>query len=173
MMKDDQVGLDITDELLRQLADIRSDGQVLPPPTILVERRHLRGRDVAAVTVMPSDSPPVRYSGRIHVRSGARRAIATPQDERILNEKRRSLDVPFDIRPLRSAKDSDLNQLIFEKEYLPKAFSADVLEANERRLHERMAVTKMITSPDEPTPTVLGILTLGRTPHDFVPGAWL
>lgn len=58
-------GLDITDELLRALADMRSDGNILPLPVMSVDRRHLKGADMAVVTVLPSDMPPVRYNGRI------------------------------------------------------------------------------------------------------------
>jgi ATP-dependent DNA helicase RecG len=36
-------GLAITDEFLRQLADIKTDGNIVPPPTMTVERRRLRG----------------------------------------------------------------------------------------------------------------------------------
>jgi len=54
----------------------------------------LRDTEVAVVTVTPSDSPPVRYDGRIHVRIGPRKGIATTQDERILAEKRRRIDIP-------------------------------------------------------------------------------
>src|SRR5581483_7618469 len=51
-------GLPMTDELLRQLADIKTDGNTLPPPTITVGKRSLLGSDLAVVTVEPSDSPP-------------------------------------------------------------------------------------------------------------------
>ena len=136
--------LRITDEVLRQLADVKSDGQIVPPPTMLVEKRQIMGSDVAVVTVTPSDSPPVRYRGRVHVRIGPRRDIATAQDERILNEKRRSLEIPFDIQPVPTAGISALNQYQFENEYLPGAFSAETLEENDRSLNERLAVTKMV-----------------------------
>lgn len=72
-------GLPITDELLCTLSDIRTDGNTLPPPSILVEKRILRGTEMAVVTVQPSDTPPVRYKGRIWVRCGPRRAIAMPR----------------------------------------------------------------------------------------------
>jgi predicted HTH transcriptional regulator len=62
--------LAITDELLRTLSDIRTDGNILPPPSILVDKRTLKGSEIAVVTVQPSDSPPVRYKGRIWVRKG-------------------------------------------------------------------------------------------------------
>ena len=44
---------------------------------------------MAVITVLPADSTPVRYRGRIRIRIGPRRGIASAQDERILNEKRR------------------------------------------------------------------------------------
>ena len=56
-------GLPISDELLRTLSDIRTDGNILPPPSILVEKRTLAGSEIAVVTVQPSDTPPVRYKG--------------------------------------------------------------------------------------------------------------
>ena len=93
-------GFPITDRLLQRLADIKTDGHTLPPPTMSVERRVLAGHDVAVVTAHPSDAPPVRARGRIRIRVGPRRAIATAQDERILNERRRHRDTPFDLRPL-------------------------------------------------------------------------
>jgi ATP-dependent DNA helicase RecG len=39
--KDDgaPAGLAITDELLRNLADIKTDGKILPPPTLVVEKK--------------------------------------------------------------------------------------------------------------------------------------
>ncbi len=166
-------GLQITDEVLRQLVDVKSDGLIVPPPTMLVEKREMMGSDMAVVTVMPSDSPPVRYRGRIHVRIGPSRSIATVQDERILNEKRRASDMPFDIQPVPTADISALNRYQFENEYLPRAFSAETLEENDRSLNERLAATKMVASADEPIPTVLGLLTFGTSPRDYIPNAWV
>lgn len=166
-------GLAITDELLRQLADMKTDGNIVPPPSLTVEKRVLRGAEMAVVTVSPADSPPVRYRGRIHVRVGPRRGIATAQDERILNEKRRHRDRPFDVQPLPSARLSDLDRRAFEDEYLHAAFADDVLAGNERTYEQRLAATKMVSSAEEPTPTVLGILVLGRRTRDFLPGAYI
>jgi len=53
-------GLPITDALLRRLADIKTDGNIVPPPTLTVGKRLLAGREVAVVSVQPADSPPVR-----------------------------------------------------------------------------------------------------------------
>ena len=166
-------GLEITDDTLRQLADIKSDGQIVPPPSMLIERRQMMGRDVAVVTVMPSDSPPMRYRGRIYVRIGPRRGTATAQDERILNEKRLTLEIPFDVQPVPTANISALNQYQFENEYLLKAFDLEILQANDRSLSERLAATKMVVSANETIPTVVGLLVLGRNPRDYIPNAWV
>ena len=163
----------ITDELLRQLADIKTDGNILPPPTLTVSKRILRGAEVAVVIVEPADSPPVRYRGRIFIRIGPRRGTASAQDERILNEKRRFRDRPFDAQPIYSATLSDLDQRLFETEYLPSAFAPDILEANDRSYEQRLAATKMIVTAAQPTPTVLGVLVLGRQVRDFLPGAYI
>ncbi|MDP8242615.1 MAG: ATP-binding protein [Candidatus Hinthialibacter antarcticus] len=163
--------IQVTDQLLQILSDMKSDGKILPLPVLTVEKRSLKGAEMAVVTVMPSDMPPVKYDGRIWIRTGPRRSIANEQEERILNEKRRYKNIPFDIHPIPSAKITDLSKTIFENEYLPSAFAADVLEQNNRSYEERLASCKMIVSPDEAIPTVLGLLAIGKTPQDFLPGA--
>ena len=167
------MGIDITDRLLISLANMKTDGNIVPPPSMTVENRTLNGKAVAVVAVQPSDSPPVRYRGRIHIRIGPRRGIATAQDERILNEKRRHGNMPFDLYPIPSSSLRDLNLTQFENEYLPQAFDRQVLEANERTAEERLAATKMVASADDPTPTVMGMLVLGKSPQDFLPGAYI
>ena len=162
----------VTDQLLLQLADIKTDGNIVPPPTMTVEPRVLDGARVAVVTVWPSDSPPVRYRGRIWIRVGQRRAPAAAQDERMLNEKRRHRDPHFDARPVRAAGLADLGLARFQEDYLPAAVDAETLAANDRSPEERLAAAKMIVSAEDPVPTVGGILVLGRQPQDFLPGAY-
>lgn len=164
-------GLEVTDQLLLKLADMKTDGNILPLPVILVEKRFLKGAEIAIVTVMPSDMPPQKYDGRIWIRTGPRRALANEQEERILVEKRRYKNLPFDINSVPSAKLTDLSRLIFENEYLPQAFAADVLEANGRSYEERLASCRMIVAPDDTTPTITGLLAMGKRPQDFLPGA--
>lgn len=165
-------GFAVSDELLRSLADIKTDGNIAPPPTLLVEKRRLAGADFAVITVWPSDTPPVRYKGRIHVRWGPRRGLATAQDERILNERRRHRDRPFDIQPIVDATLYDLDRLRFEQEYLPSLVARDVLDANRRSYEQKLAATKMVQSDFEPIPTVLGLLVVGKSPADWIPGAY-
>jgi len=165
--------LDVTDRLLLSLADMKTDGNILPLPVLSVEKRTLKSAEIAVVTVMPSDMPPVKYDGRLWIRTGPRRSIANEQEERILNEKRRYKNLPFDIYPIPSAKMTDLSRSIFDNEYLPAAFATDVLDANNRSYEERLASCKMVVSPEDTTPTVLGLLALGKTPQDFLPGAYV
>ena len=167
------LGLQVTDRLLQQLADMKTDGNILPPPSLTVEKRVLKGKEIAVVKVEPSNSPPVRYKGAIHIRTGTRRDIATVQDEHILNEKRRYGNQPFDLYPIPEADMSAFNLVSFSYEYLPRAFSSELLEANARSLKEQLAATKMITSADQPTPTVFGMLTIGKNPQDFLYGAYI
>ena len=166
-------GLPITDDLLLQLADIKTDGNLLPPPTLTVAKRILRGVEMAVISVQPSDSPPMRYRGRVWIRIGPRRGIASAQDERILNEKRRYGDQPFDTRPVPTARLEDLDRRFFETIYLPSAFAPDILAANDRSYEQRLATTKMILAANDPIPTVLGLLVLGIRTRDFLPGAYI
>jgi len=163
----------VTDEIIKNISDMKTDGNILPLPVFTVEKRILKGSQMAVVTVLPSDMPPVRYKGRIWIRIGSRRAIANDQEERILNEKRRSGDLPFDLHPISTAKIDDLSKVIFENEYLPAAFAKEILDANNRSYAERLSSCKMIVSPDDTTPTILGLLTLGKSPQDFIPGSYV
>lgn len=165
-------GFAVTDELLRSLADIKTDGNIVPPPTLLVEKRRIAGADYAVITVWPCDTPPVRYKGRIHVRWGPRRGLATAPDERILNERRRHKDRPFDVQPVADATQDDLDRLRFEQEYLPSLVARDVLLANERSYEQKLAATKMVLSEEDPKPTTLGLLVIGKSPADWLPGAY-
>ena len=165
--------LSVTDQLLTALADTRANGNILPPPTIAVEKRILKGAEMAVVTVWPADAPPVRYRGRIWIRVGPSRRIATAQDERILSEKRRHKDLPYDIHPVASAGISDLSRTSFEEEYLPGAFAPEILAANERTFEQRLSACRMVVAEDEPVPTVLGLLALSRMPTRWLPGAYV
>lgn len=166
-------GKPVDDQLLLTLADIKTDGKIVPPPTLIVEKRLLKGSEMAVLTVMPADVPPVRLEGRIWIRTGPRRDKASAQDERILNERRRHKDLPFDVHPIPACNLSELNRTLFEGEYLGQAFAPDVLEANERTMEQRLAACRMITTVDSPTPTVLGILVLGNSPRSWLPGAYI
>ena len=173
--KDDgtPAGTPITDRLLLTLSDLKTDGKTVPPPSLTVEKRVLNGAEMAVVTAWPADAPPVRFDGRIWIRIGPRRGLASGQDERVLNERRRHRDIPFDIQPKPSAALADLGRSYFEEVYLPGAFAEDVLLANDRTYEQRLAACRMIVAADDPTPTVLGLLVLAPQPQRWLPGAYV
>ena len=93
-------GTPITDELLLTLTSIRSDRNILPFPNMHVYKAALQGHEIAVVEVTPSHEPPVRLRGVVRVRAGPRKGVATRDEERILTERRRGWDHPFDQRPV-------------------------------------------------------------------------
>ena len=165
--------LAISDDLLRSLSDIKTDGNIVPPPTLTVAKHKLHGADAAVITVWPADSPPVKYKGRIYIRVGPRRAVASAQDERLLNEKRRHRDRPYDIRLVMASSIQDIDLRRFEAEYLPAAVPPDMLEANDRSVEQRLAATKMIAAADDQIPTVLGLLVIGKMTRSYLAGAYI
>ncbi len=165
--------LPVTDELLRTLASIRSDGNVLPLPTVTVQKRTLNGCDLAVVVVQPAYAPPVRYHGNIWIRVGPRRAVASSDEERRLNEKRRSRDLPYDLHPIVAASMDDLASDIFRQEYLPSAVAPEVIAANERTLEEQLVSLRFVSATEPRHPTVTGLLFLGTSPADYLPGAYV
>jgi ATP-dependent DNA helicase RecG len=165
--------LPITDRLLQNLASMRADGNILPFPSLTVQKRNLKGHDVAVVLVQPAEAPPVRFKGTVWVRVGPRRAIASPQEERILAERRRYRDAPADIQPLRDVDISELDQTLFREIYLPAAVSPDVLAENSRTPEEQMASLRLVDLGPPVVPTVLGLLVLGEKPSLHLPGAYV
>ncbi|MCU0656560.1 MAG: putative DNA binding domain-containing protein [Polyangiaceae bacterium] len=161
----------VDDRLLLTLGNLRDDGNIQPIPSMVVERRELGGDVYVVVIVEPSRSPPVRYRGRTWIRTGPRRAVATPEEELRLTERRRSRDLPFDARPFSGARLEDLDLRYFEEEYLPQAIAADVLRANGRSREQRLASLRF-SSPDA-EPTALGLLITGHEPQGFLAGAYV
>lgn len=165
--------LPITDELLRTLADMRSDGNITPFPTVAVQKKVLLGCELAVIIVEPSDAPPVRFQGRAWIRVGPRRAIATEEEERRLIEKRRARNLPFDIWPAPTATLDDLDFEIFRRIYLPSSLPAELIEQNQRSTEFQLSSLRFTTVELQPKPTHLGILVIGKDPRQYIPGAYI
>jgi ATP-dependent DNA helicase RecG len=163
----------VTDQLLRELADTRSNGNITPFPSMTVQKRTIDGCDVAVVVVQPSDAPPVRYRGRTWIRVGPRRDIATPEEERRLAEKRRAADLPFDIRPVMQATIDDLDLDLFRRVYLPSALPTEILDQNSRSFEEQLAALRFAAAGPNSVPTALGIVVCGKDPRQFIPGDYI
>lgn len=95
------------------------------------------------------------------------------QRDRMINYTDAERDRAFDVQPLPLATLADLDRVRFEHDYLPAAFAPDVLQANDRTIEQRLAVTKMIDAADSAVPTVLGILVLGKGTREFLAGAYI
>jgi ATP-dependent DNA helicase RecG len=164
-------GLDVTDQLLQNLAAHRDNGRIQPLPAMSVARFVLEGGQVAVVEVQPSDIPPVRYDGRIHIRIGPRRGIASEQEERILIERRVSGLKTFDLRPCRGASMADLAMDSFFQ-YRAQAVAPDVVEENHRSTELQMASLSLV-DPNAQVPTHAGMLLLGKEVRRWLPGAYV
>ncbi len=165
--------LPITDDLLLRLANMRSEGTILPLPTMTVQKRELAGCELAVVIVEPSYAPPVRYRGRVWIRVGPRRAIASAEEERRLGEKRRAGDLPFDLRPVRAASLEDLDHDLFRRLYLPSALSPEIIEQNQRPLEAQLRSLRFAAQDVDTHPSITGMLVAGKDPTYFLPGAYV
>ena len=172
-VKDDGslAGIKVTDDLLKNLAGIRSDGNILPQPMMSVSKFSLSGGDVAVVEVQPSDLPPVRYKGRVHIRVGPRKAIANEQEERVLSERRAALAKSFDAQPCSESKIEDLALGQFDA-YRREAVDAETIAANHRPLEQQLASLRLY-DPDRHCATHAGLLLVGKNPRFFLPGAYV
>lgn len=164
-------GLKVDDALLTLLAGFRSDGLLQPFPVMSVRRATLDGCEVAVVEVEPSDNPPVHLDGRIWIRVGPRRAVATAEEERRLVEKRRWGNLPFDAHGVRGATLADIDLRRFELEYLPVAVSAEALAENNRPRDYQLKALRLLQP--EGLPTVTAVLMLGKDPRQWFPGAYI
>ena len=165
-------GLAVTDQLLRRLADLRSNVNLEPLPAMTVEKYTLPDGEIAVVEVLPSDLPPVRYRGRVWIRVGPARRGANQQEERILVEKRTALQKPFDIRPCHGCTLDDLVLDLFSVGYLPAAVDRDVIAENQRGIPEQMASLRLYDlAADCPTNAVA--LLFAKDPLRWIAGAYV
>ncbi len=168
-------GIAVSDQLLLNLSHLRSDGNIVPLPSMIVQKRILNGSEIAVVIVQPSFAPPVRFKGRIWIRVGPRRTIASADEERQLSEKRRSRDLPFDINEIPSASLDDLDLDLFTKLYLPAALAPDVLASNNRTVEQQLSSLRFASAADKQPqkPTVLGVVVVGKDTIGYVAGAYV
>jgi ATP-dependent DNA helicase RecG len=164
-------GVDTSDRELLALTDFRDNGLILDRPSMTVERVQYDGVSVIRIRVEASTAPPVRYKGVIWVRPGPTTRQATRDDERVLSERRRSADSPYDTRPLVGTSLDDIDLELFRSTYLPSVVAPEVIEENQRPLEQQLASVG-ITDVSS-TPTIMGLLAVGFDPGKFVPGAYI
>jgi ATP-dependent DNA helicase RecG len=165
-------GAVISDQLLQNLAAIRSEGHIQPLPIMNVQKHPLGGGEMAVVEVFPSDLPPVRYRGRTCIRVGPRRGTATVSEERVLTERRVDRLKTWDARRCPGSDLSDLAQALFTLNYLPNAIDWETLEENQRSIELQLASLRFYDL-EARSPTYAGILAFGVDPLAFIPGAYV
>jgi ATP-dependent DNA helicase RecG len=164
-------GISVDDELLKKVGGIRSEGNVLPIPTIHVTRVQPEGGDVAVIEVQPSPHPPVRYKGRTWIRVGPRKAIATEAEERSLSEKRVSHALSFDNRPCLDSSIEDLSLDLFFV-YRNSAIAPEIVKENHRPIEQQLSSLRLFHQSSG-SATNAGIILLGKNPLFFLPGAYI
>ena len=165
-------GLQVDDKLLLQIANIRTDGNILPQPTMTVEKFSFDEGDVLVAEVQPSEFPPVRYRGRVWVRVGSRKSIATEAEEKILTEKRLSNVHTFDAMPCLGTSIDDLDVALIRKEFLPKAVAEDILGEDKRDITDQLASLGLYDLRYN-CPTNGAIVLFGRNPERYIHGAYV
>lgn len=165
-------GLQVDDKLLLQISNIRTDGNILPQPVMTVEKFSFAQGDILVVEVTPSQVPPVRYRGRIWVRVGPRKSIATEAEEKLLTERRLSNIRTFDAMPCLGTTLEDLDITLFKKEYLFKAVAEDILQEDKRTIEEQMASLGLYDLRYQ-CPTNAAIVLFGNNPERFLHGAYI
>ena len=165
-------GLRVDDALMKKIAGIRSDGNILPLPMMSVERFEFVEGDLLVVEVSPALIPPVRYRGRTFIRIGPRRDIATEAEERVLLEKRTSYMATFDAMPCFGASLKDIDAHFIKNEYLPQIIDSDVLKADKRSLQEQLAAIHLYDITND-CPTNAAIILFGKNASFFLHGCYV
>lgn len=166
-------GLKIGDEDLQKIGNIKSNGNVLPQPSMIVSPvYHFEEGDIVIVEVHPSSYPPVRYDGRCWIRVGPRKAKASFEEEKILSEKRSNLARSFDTSPCIGTSMEDLNLDLFKTFYLPKAIDKETLDQNNRPVKHQLASLRFYDLRAD-CPTNAGIILFGHNPTHFIPGSYI
>lgn len=165
-------GLQVDDKLLLQIANIRTEGNILPQPIMTVEKFHFDEGDVLVAEVQPSEFPPVRYRGRVWVRVGPRKITATEAEEKILTERRLSNVRTFDAMPCLGTSIDDLDVALIHKEFLPKAVAEDILAEDKRDITDQLSSLGLYDLRYN-CQTNGAIVLFGKNPERHVHGAYI
>jgi ATP-dependent DNA helicase RecG len=166
-------GFVATDEIQKQFASYRDDGQILPQPMLSVYKQsHPAGGEFLVVEVQPSDLPPVRYRGRIHIRVGPRKATASESEERRLLERRSSHFRTYDVTPCLGSTLDDLDLDVFVSSYRRKAIDPDVIKENGRELVLQLAALHFYNLKRD-CPTNAGYIVFGKDVLGRFPGSYV
>lgn len=166
-------GMKWTDDQLQTIGNIKTNGKVLPQPSIVVSPvfKFPEG-EVVVIEVKPSTYPPVRFDGRCWIRVGPRRDKATLEEERILTERRASYAKTYDLVPALGSHLEDISVELFKINYLTSAIDKETLAENGRTIEEQLSSLRFYDIKED-CPTNAGILLFGLNPEFYLPGAYV
>ena len=143
----------------RQATCLGSQGDGAAKVRVLGDGQNQRHQVRLAGSVVTDDKQPL---GRVAPRCRQRPGRADAE---------RETSLPRPALPSSGIAGLDLRR--FEEECLPLAVNASDLAEHARTVAERLAATRMIISVADPTPTIGGMLILGKRPQDFLPSAYV
>ena len=122
--------------------------------------------------VHPSEFPPIRYRGRVWVRIGPRKSVASEAEEKLLMERRLSNVRTFDAAPCLGTTIDDLDVPLIYKEYLPNAVTDEVLGEDNRDIREQLASLGFYDLRYD-APTNGAMVLFGKRPERYLHGAYI
>jgi ATP-dependent DNA helicase RecG len=166
-------GMQWTDKELQTIGGVKTNGNVLPQPSLIVSPvfKFPEG-EVVVVEVKPSSYPPVRYNGLCWIRTGPRQTRATVEEEKNLTERRAAYAKTYDLAPALGATIDDIAIEYFKSTYLPIAIHKDTIKENGRTVQEQLASLRFFNMKEN-CPNHAGILIFGLNPEYYLPGAYI
>jgi ATP-dependent DNA helicase RecG len=167
-------GLQVTDQLLQNLASLAANGNILPAPALIAYRIKLSSGlgEVAVVEVQPSSLPPVRYKGQAWIRRGPTKGIANEAEETILIERRTAGAKTFDAQFCGEASLSDLALNLFTSTYRPQAIDATIIADNHRPIENQLASLRFFDLRRN-APTYAGLILFAKDLLYWLPNAYV
>jgi len=166
-------GMRFTDKELQIIGGLKTNGNILPPPSLVVSPVFsFPEGDVVVIEVKPSCYPPVRYNGICYIRIGPRQGRATPEEEKILIERRASFARTYDLSPVFGTTIDEIVVDYFKSTYLPLAIDKNTIQENQRTIKEQLASLRFFDLKEDCL-TVAGILVFGINPEYYIPGAYI
>ena len=165
-------GLRISEDDYLSLSCFKTDGNLLPTPSMAIEKFQFPEGDVVVIEVYPSQNTPIRYKGQVWIRTGSMKAIATEDDIHLLEEKRLNYGKRYEEMPCLSAQISDLNLDLFKNQYLPLAIRAEIIEDDKRNVERQLSALRFYDNIRN-CPTNLGMILFGKHPEYHIPGSYI
>lgn len=165
-------GLKVVEWLLLKIANIRTDGNILPQPLITVENSLLR----QVIYLLPKYNLLnfLRFvTGDVFgFELALERVLLQKQKKKYWTERRLSNVRTFDAKPCLGTSLQDLDISLIKKEFLSKAVAEDILTDDKRSIEEQLASLGFFDLRYN-CPTIGAIILFGNNPERYVHGSYI